>query len=212
MLLDLSAVTDGLVAAISGAWQDAPIWSELGLAGPSFTPTFTGLAPNAIRDGQGPQLSLFLYHVDLDNARESLFWDPTMQRASAAPTSFMPLALNLYYLLSTYSEGSYAEEQQAMSVAMRVFHARPILSSDSSDTPAWTLTMTMEKRSYDELSLLWQAAAVPMRLAVVYRAAVVFLAPDTPPAAAGQVEVLNAEVNGTDTVTITTADVEPPGQ
>src|SRR5690349_19252435 len=69
MLLDLSAVTDGLIAAISGAWQSAPIWSELGLAGPSFTPAFTGLAPNAIRDGQGPQLSLFLYHVEVDNAR-----------------------------------------------------------------------------------------------------------------------------------------------
>lgn len=212
MLLDLSAVTDGLIAAISGAWQHAPIWSELGLAGPSFTPTFSGLAPNAVRDGQGPQLSLFLYHVELDNARESLFWGPEMQQASAAPSSFLPLALNLYYLLSTFSEGSYAQEQQAMSVAMRVFHAKPILSSNTSNTPAWTLTMTMERRSYDELSLLWQAAAVPMRLAVVYRAAVVFLAPDAPPAGPAQLEVLNAKVNGTDTVTLTSADVEPPKQ
>jgi hypothetical protein len=203
MVLDLSAVTDGLLRLVSTAWPTAPIWGELGLSGPSFTPTFTGLAPGAIRDGQGPQLSLFLYHVELDNARESLFWGPATQHADGPPTRFMPMAVNLFYLLSAFSEGSYAQEQQAMSVAMRVFHGGPVVASDASATPAWTLTMTMERRSYDELSLLWQASSAPLRLSVVYRAAVAFIAGDTPPAAPRAVKTANATVNGSDTVSMT---------
>lgn len=208
MILDVSAVTDGLIRLVSSAWATAPLWEELGLTGPSFTPAFTGLAPDAIRKGSGPQLSLFLYHVELDNAREAAFWGPELQRADGPPTRFMPLALNLYYLLSSFSEGSYIQEQQGMSIAMRIFHAGPIVSSDTTATPAWTLNLTMERRSYDELSRLWQATTASLRLGVIYRAAVVFLTPDTPPAAAPQVKTATATVNGSDTVSATSAD--PP--
>jgi hypothetical protein len=207
VLLDVSAVTDGLLNLVKNAWTDAPIWAELGLKGPSFTPTFTGLAPDVVREGNGPQLSLFLYHVELNNAQEAVFWAPQMQGAAEAPTAYMPMALNLYYLLSTYSEGSYTEEQQAMSVAMRLFHASPILASDTTNVPAWALTLTMERRSYDELSLLWQATSAALRLGVVYRAAVVFLTPDTPPGSAPEVTTLNAGLSG-DTVTLKSTDPE----
>lgn len=210
MLFDLSAVTDGLLAQVSGAWSTAPIWEELGLAGPAFTPIFSGLPPAAIAGGQGPQLSLFLYHVELNTAQESLFWDPTMQGQAGPPSEYIPLALNLYYLLTAYSEGAYAQEQQAMSVAMRVFHAHPIIVSDTTATPAWTVNLTMERRSYDEISLLWQASTAALRLSVVYRAAVVFLSPDTPPASAQEVETVSVTVNG-DAVAITSADVPAPG-
>ena len=46
----------------------------------------------------------------------------------------------------------------------------------------------MEHRSYDELSRLWQATTVPIRLGVVYRAAVLFLTPDDPVDGAKEVE------------------------
>lgn len=210
MLFDLSSVTDGLLAEISGAWSTAPIWGELGLAGPTFTPTFSGLPPAAIAAGQGAQLSLFLYHLELNTAQESLFWAPEMQEQTGAPTEYIPLALNLYYLLSAYSEGAYAQEQQAMSVAMRVFHAHPIIASDTTATPAWTVNLTMERRSYDEVSLLWQASTAALRLGAIYRAAAVFLSPDTPPASAQQVGTLNATVNG-ETATVTSADVTASG-
>jgi hypothetical protein len=52
----------------------------------------------------------------------------------------------------------------------------------------------MEHRSYDEMSQLWQATTAPMRLSVVYRAAVVFLDPDTPPAAAPETKGFNVVV------------------
>jgi hypothetical protein len=203
MILDLSAVTDSLIDLVKDNWSSAPIWAELGLGGPAFTPTFSGLAPDAIRDGGGSQLSLFLYHVESDNAQESSFWTSQMVRSPGQPVRYLPLALDLYYLLSAFSDASYAEEQQAMSVAMRIFHANAAVRSDTTPTPAWSLTLTMEHRSFDELSRLWQATTVPLRLGAVYRAAVVFLTPDEPSAAAKAVETVEATVNDSDVVTVT---------
>jgi len=203
MILDLSAVTDSLIDLVKNNWASAPIWAELGLGGPSFTPTFSGLAPDAIRDGGGPQLSLFLYHVESDNAQEATFWTSQMVRSPGQPVRYLPLALDLYYLLSAYSDGSYSDEQQAMSVAMRIFHASAAVRSDTTPNPAWSLTLTMEHRSYDELSRLWQATTVPLRLGAVYRAAVVFLTPDDPVDAAKKVQTVEATVNDSDVVTVT---------
>jgi hypothetical protein len=52
----------------------------------------------------------------------------------------------------------------------------------------------MEHRSYDEMSQLWQATTAPLRLSVVYRAAVVFLDPDTMPAGAAETTAFNVAV------------------
>lgn len=202
MILDLSAVTDGLIDLVKTQWTAAPIWAELGLGGPSFTPNFTGLGPDAIRNGDGPQLSFYLYHVESDNAQESNFWTSQMLRNPSQPVRYLPLALDLFYLLSAYSESSYAEEQQAMSVALRIFHGNAVVRSDLTPTPAWQLTLTMEHRSYDELSRLWQATTVPLRLGVVYRAAVLFLTPDDFVDDAHEVTTVNAIVNDSDTVTV----------
>jgi len=189
VLLDLSAITDALIDHVKNQWATAPIWAELGLGGPSFTPNVTGLAPDRVRDGDGPQLSIFLYHVESDNAREALWWKPEMLRSGGQPVRYLPLALSLYYLVSAFSEGSYSDEQQAMSVALRLFHENAVLRSTPPPDPlAWELTLTMEHRSYDELSRLWQATTAPLRLGVVYRAAVVFLTPEQPGGPAPAVE------------------------
>jgi hypothetical protein len=181
MTLDLSAVTDSLILLLSSQWGKAPIWTELGTE-PTFTPNFTGLAPDAARKEPGPQLSMYLYHVESDNAQESLRWQPQMLDATGGePVRFLPLALDLFYMLFAYSEGSYTQEQEAMSVALRIFHANPIVRSDPSAKVPWELTLTTEHRSYDELSRLWQATTAPLRMSLVYRAAVVFIDPDTMP-------------------------------
>ena len=114
MTLDLSAVTDSLIGLVKSQWTAAPIWAELGgnPAGPTFTPNFTGLAPDAARQEPGTQLSMYLYHVESDNAQEALFWqDQILHAAAGAPTRFLPLALDLFYLLFAYSETSYTQEQ-----------------------------------------------------------------------------------------------------
>ena len=135
MLLDLSSVTDGLLGLIRNNWISAPIWEELNAPGPTFTPTFTGLAPDAIRSLGGAQLSLFLYHAESDNAQESGLWSAQMARSPGQPTRFLPLALDLFYLLSAFSETSYVQEQQAMSVALRILHANAVVRSDAGEDP-----------------------------------------------------------------------------
>jgi Pvc16 N-terminal domain len=197
MTLDLSAVTDSLIGLVKRQWTTAPIWTEVASSppGPTFTPNFTGLAPEAARQQPGPQLSMYLYHVESDNARESLFWRPQMLNVppdpAGGPTRLLPLALDLYYLLFAYSETSYIQEQEAMSVAARVFHANPIVRSGPGAAAPWELTLTMEHRSYDELSRLWQATTAPLRMSLVYRAAVVFIDSDPVPAAAPPVASLS---------------------
>src|SRR5947207_752041 len=98
MTLDLSAVTDSLIGIVKSQWTTAPIWTELG-TGPTFTPNFTGLAPDAARKESGPQLSMYLYHVESDNAQEALYWQAQMLDAGGQPVRFLPLALDLFYLL-----------------------------------------------------------------------------------------------------------------
>jgi hypothetical protein len=80
-----------------------------------------------------------------------------------------------------------------MSVALRLFHANPVVR-DTTASPPWELTLTMEHRSYDEMSQLWQATTAPLRMSVVYRAAVVFLDPDTMPTAAAENKSINVIV------------------
>lgn len=202
MTLDLSAITDSLISLVKNSWESAPLWAELeansppGPHTPTFTPNVSGIAPDVLGQESGPQLSLFLYHVEANNAVESLFWSPRMMSSAAGPgqpVRFLPFALDLYYLMSAFSEDNYHWEQQAMSVALNIFHANPRLS-DPLGSPPWELTLTMEHRSYDEMSQLWQATTAPMRLSVVYRAAVVFLDPDTPPSSGKLTSDLNIAV------------------
>ena len=201
MTFDLSAITDSLINLVTKSWDSAPLWGELELGSPpapppTFTPKISGLAPDVLGKEAGPQLSLFLYHVEANNSVESLFWAPQSLSSAAGPgqpVRFLPFALNLYYLMSAYSEENYHQEQQAMSVALRIFHANPIVR-DPLGSPPWELTLTMEHRSYDEMSRLWQATTAPLRLSVVYRAAVVFLDPDTMPTAATKTKSFNVAV------------------
>lgn len=182
MTLDLAEITESLIGLVKGQWKTAPIWTQLG-GSPTFTPNFSGLAPDVAKHQAGPQLSMYLYHVESDNAREALFWQPWMLDAGGQPARFTPFALDLFYLLFAYSESEtgWSQEQEAMSVALRIYHANPIVRSGPSATVPWELTLTMEHRSYDELSRLWQATTAPLRMSVVYRAAVVFIDPDQMP-------------------------------
>ena len=202
MILDLSAVTDGLIDLVKNQWTTAPIWAELGVAGPTFTPKFSGLAPDRIREGDATYLSIFLYHVESNHAQESMYWRPELMLGPGQPVRYLPLALDLFYLVSAYSESSYVEEQQAMSVALRIFHANAVVRSGPPSPPApgplaWQLTLSMEHRAYDELSRLWQATTAPLRLGVVYRAAVLFIAPDDGAGPAPEVVEVDAYVQPT---------------
>jgi hypothetical protein len=191
VIFDLSAVTDTLMNLVTAQWPNAPLWTQ---DTPQFAVNLTGLSPDAARAGMGAQLSLYLYHIDENKATESLFWTAQAQTAGGPPLRYQPLALDLYYLLSAYEQGNYVHEQQAMSIAMRVFHENPLVSGDSPDGSKWEVTLNLESRSYDELSRLWQATTSALRLSAVYRAAVVLIKPEQGPGLAPPVEVRNLVV------------------
>ena len=128
MPLDLSAITDSLIKLVTSSWDASPLWAELDQgapptpANPPFTPNVSGLAPDVLPTESGPQLGIFLYHVEPNNAIESLRWAPqnlVPQPGGGEPVRFLPMALDLYYLMSAFSAGNYHWEQQAMSVALR---------------------------------------------------------------------------------------------
>ncbi len=188
MIFDLSVVTDTLKRLVDTEWPNAPLWTT---ATPLFAVDVTGLSPEAVRLGQGAQLSLYLYHIEEDKAAESLFRSAQTQTGNGQPLQYQPLALDLYYLLSAYAEGNYVHEQQAMSIAMRVFHENPVVRGVGSDGQPWQVTLTLERRSYDELSRLWQAMTSALRLSAVYRASVVLLESEKAPPPARPMSVAN---------------------
>src|SRR5207249_3770393 len=102
---------------------------------------------------------------------------------------------SLYYLVtaSFTGEGGWTHEQQALSIALRCFHEQPVLDSAGAGH-VWRAYLTMEHRTDDELSRLWQASGTPLRTSAVYRVAVLLLRPEQDQPLAGQVERLNAEV------------------
>jgi len=144
---------------------------------PQFAINFTGLAPDAVRDVAGCSLSLYLFHVAPDKFHRNTF--PLQDLVGHGPSQHLvaprprripqqPLALTLYYLLSVHSD-NYIEEQQAMSIALKCFHDRPIVSATITTTaPPETrteeFTLTMEPESVDEIGRLWQALSSPLRL------------------------------------------------
>jgi hypothetical protein len=224
MPLDLSAITDALIFQVQSAWGTAPIWAELDnlenalgqmqnqVSAPMFQPKFTGLSPDLLAKEGGPLLSLYLYHIEQDISREQLFWKPQIVSDLAGPgqpVQMIPTALNLYYLMSSYAEGDYHQEQIMMSVALRVFHATPIIRGTSSAVP-WELCLTMEHRSYDEMSRLWQATTAALRLSVVYRAAVVFLEGEKHPAHNKDVASINVIVGLEGNAQTTPQPTTPP--
>jgi hypothetical protein len=181
-VLDLSVVTDVLTTMLGNCYDQSPMWTVNGGDIQKFTIDISGSAPDTIRDLGQCQLSLYLFHVSQDpHQRNSPVVGP---RARTIPAQ--PLSLDLYYLLSAFSQSDYHQEQQAMSIALKCFHETPIVRTNvlipvpppTSQPEEFTLTMEVE--TVDTLSRLWQSITISMRLAAIYKVSVVFITPPTP--------------------------------
>jgi hypothetical protein len=184
-MLDLSIVTDRLVAALNEAANLTAIWSEDGISPPQPPGIkFSGTAPD-VRTGAAATIGrLFLFHV----APDKFYRNTPPQGGRGQRNSAQPLALNLFYLLSASAE-THNLEQQAMSIAVKYFHEHPILTAQLSGVGRQTeFTVTLEPQTVDEMGRLWQSFACPARLSVVYRVGVVFVEPEVVPEPAKPVE------------------------
>ena len=205
-LLDLSIVTDQVLAYLDSAATASQLWAEeptppagtpAGTTQHPIDPTkkftihFTGLPPKEARDLGGCQVSFYLFHVAPNpahlNTSPYLFHPPPPPPATAPDTSPQPnfrhpLALTLYYLLSAHSVNSYIEEQQAMSIALKCLHEHAITTATvPKGSRLQEVTVTMEPQSVDEMGRLWLSLATPLGLSAVYRASVIFLEPAEEP-------------------------------
>jgi Pvc16 N-terminal domain len=141
-------------------------------------------SPDTARQTDGHcHLNLYLLHVGRDP-----FWRNTPV-AGPRPqlNSAQPLSLNLSYLLTAWCDKDFVSEQRAMTIALQAIHSQPIVTHDliASDLlTAWLpngeFLMSIEADALDEMSRLWQAFTVPMRLSALVKVGVVFIAPATP--------------------------------
>ena len=210
-VLDLSLVTGLLVNLIDDYWNTAPLWTTLA-PGSKFTPTVSGLTPDEVRKGKdgGCQITVSLIHIEPDKYNRNFVYPPPAQppvpnppppRAQLIPA--LPLALDLFYFVTAFSEGNATQEQQAISIILNCFHQNPIIrtnvvfpGSPSMSVPE-EFSLTMEVESVDSISRLWQAVTVPFRLSLMYKVAVVFMTPPAPPPLAKQVSRFSLAVEPT---------------
>lgn len=187
-LLDVSVVTDRLLAILRQARDTSALWT---VANPQFTIVVSGSAPDSVRDAGNCQLSLYLFHISQDKFQRNspvtpprfpLPDDPFAQ-TQVPRIPFQPLSLDLFYLLTAFAGNDYVHEQQAMSIGLKCFHENPIIRSPVKigvDTVPEEFTLTMEIETADELGRLWQAVSAPARLSMVYKVSVVFITPESP--------------------------------
>ncbi len=198
-VLDLSIVTELLIKTIDDYWPSSALWSTL-FSDAFFKPTVSGLTPEAVRTGDGCQLTVSLIHIEPSKSQRNFVYPPAVPspppnppppRAQKIPA--LPLGLELYYFATAYSSGNYQQEQQAMSIVMNCFHQNPVIRKtivfpgSPAETTQEEFTLTMEIESVDSISRLWQAITSPFRLSLMYRVGVVFLTPPAPPPLAPQV-------------------------
>ena len=165
---DLAEVTHLLIHKLHHAIKNSPRH----LANP-FHFDVSGLMPAVSRTDGTNVLSLYLLHV----GRDPHWRNTPIGVQTAQLNTSQPLSLNLSYLLTSYSEKNWHMEQYLMSVALQYFHANPIFIDA---TTGIEFTVTVEADSIEEMSRLWQAITVPIRLSAMFRVAVVFLTPETP--------------------------------
>jgi hypothetical protein len=200
-VLDLSIVTDRLLTLLKDARDHSALWLNPPGA-TKFDIEVTGSSPETMRSS-GCTLSLYLFHV---NASKSYRNGPVLPPL----VPFQPLAIDLYYLLSSWSEKDYVQEQKAMSIALKCLHENPFVRRTVTidGTPVneeWTLTM--EAETADEMGRLWQAITAPARLASVFRVSVVFLTPEAPPPPQPTPKVVELHVGLGDLVTTDVAQL-----
>jgi hypothetical protein len=162
---DLSAITAELITII----QNAIVASTI----PPFNVTVSGSMPETVRKEGHCQLSLYLLHV----GRDPYWRNAPRDNPRALTNPQQALSLNLTYLLTAFADKDSVTEQQAMSIALHAFHEQPLFHNGGGEE----FTISIEADTIDEMSRLWQAIAVPIRLSSVIKVGVVFVAPSQPP-------------------------------
>ncbi len=115
------------------------------------------------------QIALFLYRVDIDEARRQV---ELPRLAPTAPKRFA-LGLELYYLLTVWGNQSAEGEQQMLGRCMEIFERHPLLSGTLlAPSYPWegndALRLSLAQLSTEDMLRLWDSLEPPYQLSIPY--------------------------------------------
>lgn len=173
--LAIAAVTATLSSLLQNVNQGT------GLSGVSITTK----PPDKARDSNnGNQINLFLYQVLPNGAWRNM---DIPQRVRSGETSIPPLALNLYYMLTSYGEGNDdVLGHRLLGHAMSILYDHPLLGAPEIATALGSLNsevqnqvervrITLQPLSVEEIFRLWSGFQTQYRISVAYEVAVLLI-------------------------------------
>jgi hypothetical protein len=191
-ILNVSLVTKAIKRVIELSITGSIAWS------PRAAPTISVLPPDKLESGS---LGIYLYHVSEDPALKNQ--PPASTSTDPTPVRFTPMALNLYYLITTDAKADtevlMLDAQLLLGLAIKTLHDYPLLSDNTEiginnifddvglDKTDTRLRITMQPVALNEAVNYWTAGQSPLRLSAYYNVSVVLLEPEPPPSRAGLV-------------------------
>jgi len=189
-LLDLSLPSRSLVRLVEEFIKVSPVK-------PSQTVNVTSLSPDKLVEVDN-SIGIYLFHVVEEAAYRNLTWP---QRPTDDPR-FVPLGLNLHYIVSAHSglpepHGPY-REQLLMGMAMKALHDYAIIDDFTEIAglkildPSLIgdenkLKLSLRHVPVNEAISYWTAGSQPLRLSAYYEASVILIEPDEPSVARSRV-------------------------
>jgi len=191
-ILNVSLVTKAIKRVIELEIGNSIAWS------PRTAPTISVLPPDKLESGS---LGIYLYHVSEDPALKNQ--PPASTSTDSTPVRYTPMALNLYYLITTDAKADteilMLDAQLLLGLAIKTLHDYPLISDDTEidtnnifedvglDKTDTRLRITMQPLAQNEAVNYWTAGQSPLRLSAYYNVSVVLLEPEPPPSRTGLV-------------------------
>jgi hypothetical protein len=191
-ILNVGLITRAIKRVIELSVTESSAWS------PRPAPVVSVLPPDKLAEGS---LGVYLYHVSEDPALKNQ--PPAGTSADPTPVRFTPMALNLFYLITTdakaETETAMLDAQLLLGLAIKSLHDYPMLSDSTEintvnifqelglDKTDSRLHITMQPIAHNESVNYWTAGQSPLRLSAYYGISVVLLEPEQPPSRAGLV-------------------------
>jgi hypothetical protein len=135
------------------------------------------------------QMNIFLYHVQPSATWRSMDYPG---RARSGESSFPPIGLNLYYLLTAFGRDNDTQRpfsHELMGRAISVLADHPLLGADEikaalPENDLWTqierIRFTLQPYSVEEIAKIWTGFQTQYRLSVAYEASVVLIDSNRP--------------------------------
>jgi hypothetical protein len=198
MLINLAAVTRTLVNVIREHIHHLPI-----PANPFALADVSAQPPDKLTGAQA--VGFYLYHA----VEDPFFKNLPGPSEDGVPVRYVPMALQLHYLLSAASStaggGGTLTEQSLVGFAVKALHDNPVIDDNTKVAGIAVMDpelvgqnnrirITMEPVPGKEAVQYWTPGSHPLRLSAYYQASVVLLEPEEPETGGGRVFSIGLEV------------------